>query len=214
MGHSATGLNISSPNLTVMVHFYSNAAFLFRSVTMYPDVEQARVLDDIVTAKSWHWGRYSYGHRQNYLKTRVFVENCMREAFTRKYWPVKAARPVFFYLYPKLSVAFIEERLRQREQLDEPRTKYLLVDLTELTDTKDISFTLRDSHTSFRETLIRQGLSVNQPAAALPDNDTVFHIQEIIDLYRRHEDDDDLYFEVQVWDPDILEIWRRSHDIA
>lgn len=214
MRQSGTGLTISSPNLTVMVHFYNNTAYLFRTVTMYPDVEQERVLDDIVTAKSWHWGRYSSGHRQSYLKTRVFVENCMREAFTRAYWPLKASRPVFFYLYPKLSVAFIEERLRQREQLDEPHTEYLLIDLTELSDTTHISFTLCDSHTSYRETLIRQGLSAEKPAAALADHETVFHIQEIVDLYQRHKGEDDLYFEVQVWDPEILEIWRRSHEIA
>jgi hypothetical protein len=205
--------NASSPNLSVMVHFYSRAAYLFRTVTMYSDIERERALDDIVTARSWYWGRYAPAHRREYLKTRLFVEGRMREAFSRKYRPPKHPCPVFFYLYPQLSLEVIEERLRRRERLGEPHTKYILVDLTELSDTTHISFTLCDSHTSYREVLIRKGLSSMQPAAALADHGTVFHIREIAEIYERHNGEGELYFEVQVWDPEILDGWRRTHDI-
>lgn len=197
-----------------MVHFYCRAAYLFRTVTMYPEIDRERVLDDIVGARSWYWGRYAPAHRQSYLKTRLFVEGRMREAFARKYWPPKHPHPVFFYLYPRLSVASIEGRLREREQLDEPHTNYLMVDLMDLSDRTHISFTLCDSHTSYREALIRQGLSAQQPAAMLADHGTVFHIGEIAGVYERHKGEDALYFEVQVWDPEILDEWRGAHDIA
>lgn len=197
-----------------MVHFYSSASYLFKTVTMYPDVERERVLDELVTAKTWYWGRYASGERQSYLETRLFVEGHMRETFTRKYWPPKHPYPVFFYLYPILSLDAVEDGLLRRQQFGEQRTKYLLVDLTELSDTTHVSFTLSDSHTSYREALIRQRQSAKRPADAAADHGALFHLRELHEVYQRHKDEESLYFEVQVWDPEILEKWLRSHDIT
>ncbi len=38
-------------------------------------------------------------------------------------------------------------------------------------------------------------------------------INELAEVYARNEAEDGLYFEVQVWDPEILEHWRAVHDI-
>jgi hypothetical protein len=209
---SSNAMGSSTPNLTVMVHHYTRAEHLFRTVTMYPEIEREQVLDEVVTAKTWYWGRFASENRQGYMKTRLFVESRMYEEFSRKYWPPKHRSPVFFYMYPELSLSAIEERLRQRKLLDEPHTEYLLVDLRDLPDITHVSFTLCDSHTSYREALIRKGLSTKKPGPTLTDHGTVFHIREIAEVYDRHKDEKDLYFEIQVWDPEILVRWRDAHD--
>lgn len=202
------------PNLQVMLHHYSRVEYLFTTVTMYADDERERMLDDIVATKTWYWGRYAPDNRRYYMQERLFVEARMYEAFSRKYWPPKQRCPVFFYLFPNLSLPIIEERLRQRCQYDEPDTKYLFVDLQDLVDTTHMSFTLCDSHRSYRTALVQQGLLFgDESSTPLADHGTVFHIQEIAEVYARHEEEDDLYFEVQVWDPEILDHWKDAHDI-
>jgi len=180
---------------------------------MYAADERERVFDDIVTTKNWYWGRYAPENRQSYMATRLFVEARMYDAFSRKYATPKQPHPVFFYIFPDLSLPAIEERLRQRRQYDELNTKVLLIDLRDLVDTTQISFTLCDSHHSYREALIRQGLSADESTTPHADHGTVFHIHELAEVYARNEAEDGLYFEVQVWDPEILEHWRAVHDI-
>ncbi|MFN2201712.1 MAG: hypothetical protein ACK2UO_10920 [Caldilineaceae bacterium] len=205
-------VHIPTPNLQVMLHHYSRVEYLFKTITMYADDDREQMLDDIVAIKTWYWGRYAPENRRQYLENRLFVEACMYEAFSRKYCPPKQRCPVFFYLYPNLSLSLVEERLYQRRQYDETDTKYLLVDLQDVLDTTYISFTLCDSHRSYREALIQQGLLPGEksqiPAA---DYGTVFHIQEIAAVYARHQAEDDLYFEVQVWDSEVLERWKAAH---
>lgn len=205
---------IPTPNLRVMLHHYSQVEYLFTTITMYADEERDRMCDDIAATKTWYWGRYAPGNRRHYLQERLFVEARMYEALSRKYWPPKQHCPVFFYLFPSLSLPIIEERLRQRRQYDESETKYLLVDLQDLVDTTHISFTLCDSHHSYREALVQHGLlSGDESLTPRTDHGTVFHIREIAEVYARHHEEDDLYFEVQVWDSEILDHWREAHDI-
>lgn len=178
---------------------------------MYPDDERERVFDQIVAGKSWYWGRYSAEHRKDYLKTRLFVEDRMRELFLHKHCPPKQPCPVFFYIYPHLTRTGIDNRIQKRTNLGESDVNYVLVDLTELSDTSQISFSLCDSHTSFREAIIRNGLSDEEPNEVRKDHGTVFHIRELAEVYERHKGEDDLYFEVQVWDSEILDRWRAVH---
>lgn len=206
-------MHIVTPNLQIMLHHYSCAEHLFKTITMYADDERERIFDDIVTTKNWYWGRYAPENRQSYMETRLFVEARMYDAFSHKYWTPKQPRPVFFYIFPDLSLPAIEERLHQRQQYDELNTKYLLVDIQDLVNTTHISFTLCDSHQSYREALIQQGLSADESTTSHADHGTVFHIYELAEVYARNEAEDGLYFEVQVWDPDILEHWRAVHDI-
>ncbi len=207
-------MDIATPNLYVMIHHYNSTEDLFKTVTMYADDERETVFDDIVKAKSWYWGRFAPENRQMYLKKRLFVEAAMYDAFSTKYRPPKHRCPVFFYLFPERSLSTIEERLRQRQRYDEPETKYLLIDLRDLVDTTHISFTLGDSHRFYHETLIQHQVSSGKSADNLTDHGTVFHIHELADVYSRNTSEDDLHFEVQVWDTEILERWRNEHEIT
>ena len=111
------------------------------------------------------------------------------------------------------SLPAIEDRLHQRQQYGELNTKYLFIDIQDLVDTTHISFTLCDSHRSYREALIQQGLSADESTTPHTDHGTVFHIHELAEVYARNEAEDGLYFEVQVWDLEILEHWKAVHDI-
>lgn len=203
---------IPTPNLQIMLHHYSRVEYLFKTVTMYADDDREQMCNNIAASKTWYWGRYAPGNRRYYLRERLFVEARMYEAFSRKYRPPKQHCPVFFYLFPDLSLPIIEERLHQRRQYDESDTEYLLVDLQDLVDTTHVSFTLRDSHRSYRAALVQQGLlSSDESSTPLADHGTMFHIQEIAEVYARHEEEDDLCFEVQVWDPEILVSWKNAH---
>jgi hypothetical protein len=206
-------MDIATPNLQVMLHHYSCVEHLFKTITMYADDERERILDEIVMAKSWYWGRYAASERQTYLKKRLFVDARMYEAFSAKYGTPKNTCPVFFYLFPNLSLDTIEERLRQRQQYAELHTKYLLIHIPDLADTTHISFTLSDSHHSYRDAQIQRGFSSDESTNMLADQGNIFHIREIAEVYARNKEEDGLYFEVQVWDTEILEQWRKTHDI-
>ena len=207
-------MEIATPNLQIMLHHYHCVEHLFKTISMVTDDERDTILDNIVTAKGWYWGRFAPGHRQSYLKKRRLVEAHMYDTFSTKYWMPKQTCPVFFYLFPELSLSKIEERLRQRQQHDELDTKYLLIDIRDLVDTTHISFTLGDSHRSYRDILIQHGFSSEEPPKIRADYGNIFHIHEIAEVYARNNDEDGLYFEVQVWDPEILEHWRETHDIS
>ena len=206
-------MDIATPNLQIMFHHYHCVEHLFKTISMYTDDERGTILDNIVTAKGWYWGRYARDHRQSYLKKRRLVEAHMYDTFSTKYWVPKHTCPVFFYLFPELSLCTIEERLRQRHQHGELDTKYLLIDIRDLVDTTHISFTLGDSHRSYRDVLIQHGFSSEEPPKIRADYGNIFHIHEMAEVYARNNDEDGLCFEVQVWDPDILEHWRKTHDI-
>jgi hypothetical protein len=202
---------MATPNLQIMLHYYSGAEHLFKTITMVADDERERIFDRIVAAKIWYWGRYAPENREGYMRTRLFVEARMYDAFSRQYWTPKQPHPVFFYIFPDLSLGAIEERLHQRQQYDELSTKVLLIDIRDLVDTTHISFTLCDSHRSYRAALIQRGLSAGESTTAHADHGTVFHINELAEVYGRHAAEDGLYFEVQVWDPEILEHWIKGH---
>ena len=209
---SERSTQIPIPNLQIMLHHYSRIEFLFTTITMYPDDERERICDAMTAAKTWYGGRYAPDNRHGYLQNRLFVEDRLYEGFSCKYGAPKQRCPVFFYLFPNLSLSSVEERLQQRRQYDETETKYLLVDLKELLDTTHISFTISDSHRSYRAALVQQGLLSGDTSLTAPvDHGTVFHIHEVAEVYARHKEVDELCFEVQVWDSEILQHWKETH---
>ncbi|HKJ86150.1 MAG TPA: hypothetical protein VKA06_08740, partial [Spirochaetia bacterium] len=132
------------------------------------------------------------------------VEQTMHDEFTAKYGAPSAKHPVYFYLRPSLDLDAVDRELRQRRALGETRTRYLLVDLGEITDTAHISFTVFDSHRSYAE---RCPTDAHDPAPAMAverDQGTVFRIDEVAEVFARNRHIQDLSFEVQVWNPSIL----------
>lgn len=93
-------MKIELPNLRVMIHYYTSAAHLFKTVTMYPEDRSGRILDEIAASNAWFGGRFAAGHRESYMKKRRFVEARMCEQFARKYGAPRTCRPVYFYIRP------------------------------------------------------------------------------------------------------------------
>lgn len=194
-------MKVPSPNLQVMIHYYTSPNHLFQTVTMAPAHERDRILDEVVASEAWFGGRFAAGHREAYMRKRVFVEERMYRDFERKYEPPPTKHPVFFYIRPDLDLDTVKQELRRRETHGESRTQFLLVDLPEPADRRFISFTLFDSHRSYERDFL--GLTSDPD---LTDSGTVFHIRELAEVYARNRDVAGLSFEVQVWDPSILPV--------
>ena len=187
-----------------MLHFYASPEHLFRTVTMYPPDQRDAVFDQIVDAEGWYGGRFAVGHRAAYMRRRESIEQIMHDEFTAKYGRAPSKHPVFFYLRPNLDLETVDRDLEQRRARGETRTRYVLVDLTQIADTAHVSFTVFDSHRSYSE---RCPPDAGDPAPAMPilrDQGTVFHITEVAEVFARNRDVQDLSFEVQFWDPSIL----------
>ena len=87
--------------------------------------------------------------------------------------------------------------------------KGLLIDLNDIYDKSQISFTVRDSHRSYRRAMLEAGFDIHLAGQTSPDDGRVFHIGRIAEVYSRHRDEDNLSFEVQVWDREVLRPWLR-----
>ena len=138
------------------------------------------------------------------MRKRDFIERTMYDEFARKYATPPSRHPVFFYLRPSLDLDAVDRDLEQRRSLGESRTRYLLVDLAQITDTAHISFTVFDSH---RSDSGKCPPDTGDPAPAMPlvpDQGTVFHITEVAEVFARNRALPDLSFEVQVWNPRVL----------
>ena len=142
------------------------------------------------------------------MKRRVLVESLMYEEFSDKYATPPTASPVFFYIRPHLSIDSIQQGLEEREELGEKSTRYLLVDLQSIHDRRFVSFTVRDSHRSYRRAMFEADFDTQLPAETSPDDGHVFPIDGLAEVYARHQAEDDISFEVQVWDRKVLERCR------
>lgn len=117
---------IPNPNLQVMVHFYTSAKDLFRTVTMYAAQERDRIMDEALSAQAWYGGRFAAGHREAYMRKRQFTEERMYEDFAAKYSRPAANHPAYFYIRPDLDLAEIEKELLRRRGLGAAGSGYRL----------------------------------------------------------------------------------------
>jgi hypothetical protein len=203
-------MDIPSPNLRILLHYFHSAEHLFVTATMYADARRERALEEMARTHAWFGGRFSAAHRHGYMQVRVLVETLMCREFAEKYAAPRSTSPVFFYLRPRLSLSSIQDGLRRRQDLGEHATQYLLIDLDDIDDTSQVSFTVHDSHRSYRRAIAEAGFEAHPTGGDSPDDGRVFHVSEIADVYARHRDEDDLSFEVQFWDPAVLRPWLRA----
>jgi hypothetical protein len=204
-------MEIHIPNLRIMLHYFHSLEHLFVTVTMYSGARREHAIEEMARTGAWFGGRFSADHRSDYMERRLIVESLMRKEFAKKYTTPRNTSPVFFYIRPDLSISVIQDGLRKREDLGEHATRYLLIDLNDIHDKSQISFSVRDSHQSYHRALSDAGLDSRNTGQTSPDDGHIFHIGEIADVYARHSDDQDIYFEVQVWDWQILTQWREEH---
>jgi len=198
-------------DLRYLVHFFNDVRFLFETVTMVEASRADEICDVISAQRGWYWVRYSASERHGYLKRRAFVEAAMFSDYARAYGTLKDSVPVYFYLVPNLTDASALELARQRAARGESEPQVLLVEIRDIADSSNVTFTVNDSHTAYRRRLMAAGLDVGGAVEVpddLPEHDRIFPFSMIESVHRRYEDRP-ITYEVQVWDGRMLEVLPR-----
>jgi hypothetical protein len=196
--------------LQFLVHFFNDQLYLFKTVTMAEPAQVDEICDAITAQRGWYSGRFAQGHRQVYLRKRRFVEQALYEDYTREYGSLKAHTPVFFYLYPGITEDKALAMARERARQGEVEPQVLLISLQDLTDTRNITFTLNDSHTAYWQRAMEAGITSmggGGTPVCLPDHNRVFPFARLEEMYKKYRDLP-ITFEVQVWDYQLLEQTR------
>ena len=136
-------------DLRFLVHFFNDREYLFKTITMAGISQVDEICDRISSQKGWFWPRFAPSERQFYLARRLFVERALYEDYTREYGSLKEKIPVYFYLYPGITAPQVLEMARQRMRQGETEPHVLIVKIQDIEDTRNITFTLNDSHTAY-----------------------------------------------------------------
>lgn len=204
---------MNSDDLQFLVHFFNDQEYLFKTITM-ADVSQVdEICDKISSQKGWYWPRFATSERQVYLTRRRFVEQALYEDYTREYGTLREKIPFYFYLYPNLTKDKAIELGKQRMRQGEQAPRILMVNIPDIRDTQNITFTLNDSHLSYWKRAVESGITCrggdgNTPVV-LPDHNKVFPfsmIEQIHEKYRAHH----ISYEIQIWDYQWLENTRYT----
>ncbi len=199
-------------DLQYLVHFFSDKEHLFKTITMADACQIEGISDKFVSQKGWYWGRYAKSERYDYLKKRRFVEKTLFDEFTREYRMLKEKVPVYFYLYPNITIQKAIALGRQRTKHEEVEPGILLVEIRDIGDIANITFTLNDSFTAYWQKADKAGMNCRGPqpnGIVLPDHNKVFPFSMIQEMYHKYSKQD-MYYEVQVWDYELLERMRYT----
>lgn len=203
------------PALDTLYHFYSDEANLFVTVTMYPVQDRDHVFNQIVGNKAWYWGRFAKSERDAYMLQRITVEQIMREEFEQICGKRFPSSPIYFYIYPHSNAGRVQSDLDRRAEFDGRKAVMLQFQMSDLSDTSSITFTLEDSFQSYKQILHDRGMPVLRGGKDLKCEECqgrLFRIRELQTVYARHADDDGIYFEAQVWDPSVLDPIKRGSE--
>lgn len=194
-------------DLQFLVHFFNDKEYLFKTITMAGASQVDEICNTISSQKGWYWPRFAVSERDDYLKRRLFVERELYEDYTQEYGSLKEKIPVFFYLYPNLTRQGAIELGKQRMRQGELEPHILMVKIQDIEDTKNITFTLNDSHTAYWKRAIESGITCRgdgEPPIVLPDHNKVFPFSMIEQIHQKYKTYQ-LHYEVQVWDYQLLE---------
>lgn len=199
-------------DLQFLVHFFHDSEYLFKTITMADISRVDDICNRISSRKGWYWGRYAPSERQDYLKRRRFVEKELYEGYTQEYGSLKEKIPVYFYLYPGITKQQAVERAQQRTRHNEIEPHILMVKIQDLADTKNITFTLNDSHTAYWKKTIESGIACRgdgKGPVVLQDHNRVFPFSMIEQIHRKYKAQE-LSYEIQIWDYQLLENMRYT----
>ncbi len=199
-------------DLKYLIHFFTDKEHVFKTITMAEACQVDEICDQFVSQKGWYWGRYSKSERHDYLNRRRFVEKELFDEYTREYWRLKEKVPVYFYLYPKITTQRAVALAQQRTMHEEAEPGILLVKIQDIEDITNFTFTLNDSCTAYWQKTMEAGINCRGPQPAglvLPDHNKVFPFSRIEEIHRKYTNQD-LYYEVQVWDYELLESMRYT----
>ncbi len=200
-------------DLQYLIHFFTDKEHLFKTIMMAEACQMDEISDKFASQKGWYWGRYAKSERYDYLQRRRFVEKELFDEYTRKYGKLKEKVPVYFYLYPKITTQKAIALGQQRTKHEEVEPRILLVKIQDIEEITNITFTLNDSFTAYWQKAIEAGIKCRGPqpdGIVLQDHNKVFPFAMIEEIHRMYTKQD-LYYEVQVWDYELLE--RMSYTI-
>ncbi|MCW5844878.1 MAG: hypothetical protein KIT77_26740 [Caldilinea sp.] len=193
--------------LQYLIRFFNDRAFLFKTITMAAPAERDAVCDAICARRGWYGGRFAASERQAYLRKRLFVERALYADYTQTYGPLKETAPVYFYLYPNITAQRALDLAIERTHHNEVEAQVLMVPIQEFAEAENVTFTLNDSHTAYRERVIAAGVERRGDGpgqVVLPDHNRVFPFSMIEALHRRYRAQA-IPYEVQVWDYQLLD---------
>jgi hypothetical protein len=194
-------------DLQFLVHFFNDKEYLFKTITMANDAQVDEICNTISSQRGWYWPRFAQSERHDYLKRRLFVERALYEDYTQAYGSLKERVPVYFYLYPNLTEQKAIELAQQRTRFNEIEPQLLMVRIEDIEDTKNITFTLNDSHTAYWKRAIEAGIKCRgdgNPPVVLPDHNKVFPFSMIEQLHQTYKAQQ-IPYEIQVWDYSLLD---------
>ena len=199
-------------DLQFLIHFFNDKEYLFKTITMADIYRVDDICNRISSQKGWYWRRYAQSERHDYLKRRLFVEKELYEGYTQKYGGLKEKVPVFFYLYPNITKQKAIELGQQRTRHDEIEPQILMVKIQDIEDTKNITFTLNDSHTAYWKKATESGINCRGDGnshVVLPDHNQVFPFSMIEQIHRKYKAQE-ISYEIQIWDYQLLEKIRYT----
>jgi hypothetical protein len=192
--------------LQYLVHFFNDRKYLFKTISMAGISQRDEICDTISSKKGWFWGRFAPSERQDYLKRRLFVEKELYKDYTQEYGSLKEKIPVYFYLYPGITRQKALELVRQRTRHDEAEPQVLMVKIQDIPDTRNMTFTLNDSHTSYWKKAMEAGIKCRGDGNShmvLPDHNKVFPFSLIEQIHRKYKAQG-ITYEIQIWDYQML----------
>ena len=199
-------------DLQFLVHFFNDKAYLFKTITMAEVSQVDEICNQISSQKGWYWPRFAMSERHDYLQRRRFVEKALYEDYIQEYGRLKEKIPVFFYLYPKITKQRAIDLGRQRMSHGEMEPHVLMVKIQDIEDTKNITFTLNDSHTAYWKRAMESGIKCRGDGIThlvLPDHNKVFPFSMIEQIHQKYKAQQ-INYEIQVWDYQLLEKLRYT----
>jgi hypothetical protein len=199
-------------DLQFLVHFFNDKEYLFKTITMAGASQVDEICNSISSQKGWYWPRFAESERHDYLTRRLFVEKALYEDYTQEYGSLKEKIPVYFYLFPNITEQKAIELAQQRTRHNEIKPHVLMVKILDIEDTKNITFTLNDSHTAYWKRAMESGIKCrgdgNKPVV-LQDHNKVFPFSMIEQLHQKYKAQR-ITYEIQVWDYQLLEKLRYT----
>lgn len=199
-------------DLQYLVHFFNDREHLFKTITMADSSQVEEICDAVSSQKGWFWGRFAPSERQAYWNRRLFVERELYENYTQCHGSLKERIPVYFYVYPGITQAGILDRARQRGLHDETEPHVVVVNIMDIEDTSNMTFTLNDSFMSYWKKAVDAGLEIRGDRGdhvVLPDHNQVFPFSMLEQFHQKYKGQQ-VSYEVQVWDYELLEKLRYT----
>ncbi|MBE0696321.1 MAG: hypothetical protein IH586_05305 [Anaerolineaceae bacterium] len=197
-------------DLQLLVHFFNDKEYLFKTITMAEISQVDEICNMISSQKGWFWPRFAKSERIAYMTRRVFVENELYENYTQEYGSLKEKIPVYFYLYPNFTKQKAIELGQQRMRHGETEPHILMVKIQDIKDIKNITFTLNDSYRAYWKKAMESGIPCRGDGNGydvLPDHNKVFPFSMIEQIYQKYKAQH-INYEIQVWDYQLLETMR------